>query len=123
MACALVQDGDDAGVGLCADGPSKALTQLNLHLRHGHILNKLAKGCVFLPLFFLQCVRIGERQAGDHQQGYAVAGEIKAFPCSACSQQHSPRRLPKPLRHVHGVSAQGKHRKTKFPLPQPILYR
>ena len=108
MACALIQNGNDAGIGLRSDSPPKALTQLNLHFRNGHILNKLAKGSVFLPLFFLQCVRIGEGQAGNHQQGYAVAGEIKAFPCRACGQQYSPRCLPKPLRHVHGVSAQGK---------------
>ena len=57
------------------------------------------------------CIRCHEqlnRQAGNHQQGYAVAGEIKAFPCRACGQQYSPRCLPKQLRHVHGVSAQGK---------------
>ena len=62
----LIQNGDDTGVGFRSDRSAEALLQLDLHLRHHHRSDKQPESGMVLPLF---CVRDGERQAWDDQQG------------------------------------------------------
>ena len=54
--------------------------------QHHHGPDKQPEGGMILPLLFFQSVWNGEGQAGDDQQGHAVAGEIKPLPGGPCRQ-------------------------------------
>ena len=118
----LIQDSYHAGVALRADGPAKALAQLDLHLRHHHGPEKLLQAGVILPLLLLHGIRAGERQPGDDQQGHAVAGKVKALPGGPGSQQDGTGAGLKLLHGVGGISSKGKQRVIGPQLLQPLRH-
>ena len=74
------------------------------------------------PLFLFHSVRAGKRQAGDHQKGHTVAGEVEALPGRASGQQDTPRLGLEVLRGVGRVAAQDKERPVQLLPCQPLLY-
>ena len=102
-----IQHGDGTGVRFCADGPAKALLQLDLHLGHHHGPQEGMEIRVSLPLFFLQRVGHGEWQPGDDQQGHAVSRKVKALPGRPGGQQDAPRPALELLYGVHCIPSQG----------------
>ena len=75
-----IQDADDAGIGLCPDGSSKALAELLLHVRNDRRKNVVRQSWVFLLFLAPDLIRNTEGQCDDNQRRDHISGKIHSFP-------------------------------------------